>query len=89
MEEVPNEVRPTIWKCYIVNCFDEVNKNHGDSFTNHLNIACITQASSEVGDAIPFLDAHIHRKEDGTTKITVYRKKTHTYKYKHKHTLYR
>ena len=35
----------------------------------------------EVEKTIPFLDAQVTRKEDGTLKMKIYRKKTHTEQY--------
>ena len=65
--------------------FEIVKKDQWDPFTEHLNIIDPTGSikftdEPEVEKTIPFLDVQITRK-DGSPKVKVYRKKTHTNQY--------
>ena len=82
----PPEMKPKIWKRYIDDSFEIIKKDQRDPFTDYLNSIDPTGSikftdESEVEKTISFLDAQITRKEDGTLKVNVYRKKTHTDQY--------
>ena len=57
--------------------------NQRDLLTDHLNSMDMSGSirfidEPEVGGRIPFLDALVTRKSDGSIKVQVYRNKTHT-----------
>ena len=65
-----------------------VKEDSVDQVKNHLNQADVTgsiQFTHELEDAnsIPFLDTRIVRNPDGSIKLLVYRKKSHTGQYLH------
>ena len=81
-----DECKPRLWKRYVDDVLEIVKKEQVDSFTNHLNQVDKTgnirfTYESEQDGSMPFLDTLIVRKEDGTLKLVVYRKKTHTDQY--------
>ena len=83
MATAPPEIKRKIWKRYIDDLFEIIKKDQRDPFTNHLNSINPTGSikfidGPEVEKTTCFLDAQITRKEDGTLKVKVYTKKTHT-----------
>ena len=76
------EMKPEIGKRYVDDSFEILKKDERHPFTNHFNsidptgsIQCTDEP--EVKKTTPFPDAQITRKEDGTLKVKVCRKKTH------------
>ena len=75
---------PSTWYRYVDDTFSKVKKDQIDPFLLHLNkqhprIKFTTEMEKEGN--IPFLDTLVQRKEDGTIKISIYRKPTHTDQY--------
>ena len=75
---------PKIWMRYVDDTFSKLRKMHVDSFLKHLNeqhprIQFTTELQEH--GKIAFLDAQVHVKPNKTTKITIYRKATHTDQY--------
>ena len=67
--------------------FEIIKKDQRDPFTDHLDSIDPTGSikftdEPEVQKTIPFLDAQITRKEDGTLKVKVYRKNAHMDQYR-------
>jgi len=58
---------------YTVHCFSE----HLNSIDQHIQFT----SEEEKNGLIPFLDACLHVNQDGSTKVTVYRKLTHMDQY--------
>jgi len=86
MDTAPLTVRPKMWKRYVDDSFEIVNKHQRDNLTSHLNSIDPSRSiqftdEPEKDDSIPFLDALITKKHDGSLKTTVYRKATHTDQY--------
>ena len=72
---------PEIWYRYVDNTFTKLHEYDKDNFTNHLNSRdpyIQFTIEPETDGKLPFLDACANVKEDGTTKVTIYRKPTHT-----------
>ena len=75
---------PSIWMRYVDDTFSKLKRHQVDSFLAHLNaqhprIQFTTE--TEHNGQIAFLDALIHRQQDGSIKLTIYRKATHTDQY--------
>ena len=73
-----------MWLRYVDDTFVKIHEYDVDGFTAHKNsIDRNIQFTTELhlNNKMPFLDLCIHVKEDGGTKITIYRKPTHTDQY--------
>ena len=77
-------VPPEIWKRYVDDTFSKLKKIHVENFLKHLNNQHprikFTMELLE-NDRIAFLEALVHVLQDKSTKITIYRKATHTDQY--------
>ena len=79
----PIECKPRMWKRYVDDVLEIINNGKVDQLTEHLNQVDTTgnikfTHEQESEGQIPFLDTLIVRKDDGSVKLLVYRKKTHT-----------
>ncbi|XP_072033380.1 uncharacterized protein [Amphiura filiformis] len=75
---------PRIWKRYVDDTFVVIKSTHIEQFTDHINNIDpnIKFTREEVEDGkLPFLDTLVCRQQDGTLKVKVYRKPTHTEQY--------
>ena len=75
---------PAMWYRYVDDTMTKIHEYAVRSFSEHLN--SIDQhiqftSEEEKNDTIPFLDTCLHVNQDGSTKVTVYRKPTHTDQY--------
>ena len=75
-----------MWKRYVDDVLEIINNGKVDQLTEHLNQVDTTgnikfTYEQESEGQIPFLDTLIVRKDDGSVKLLVYRKKTHTDQY--------
>ncbi|XP_072033374.1 uncharacterized protein [Amphiura filiformis] len=82
----PMNCKPKLWKRYVDDILEVVNKDAVLPLTNHLNEIDDTNSikftfEEEKDGKIPFLDTLIVKREDGTVKLLVYRKATHTDQY--------
>ncbi|XP_072020422.1 uncharacterized protein [Amphiura filiformis] len=82
----PLDCAPKYWRRYVDDVL-EVNKKHTtEKLTEHLNKVDETgnikfTYEEEKDCSIPFLDTLVVRKQDGSIKLLIYRKKTHTDQY--------
>ena len=86
MATAPISCRPRLWKRYVDDILEIVNKDQVDNLTDHLNQTDHTDSikftyEKESNNSIPFLDTLIVRRPDGTVKLLVYRKATSTDQY--------
>ena len=75
---------PAFWYRYVDDTMTKIHEGAVNSFSDHLNsINPHIQFTSEEeqNDRIPFLDSCLQVNEDGSSKVTVYRKPTHTDQY--------
>ncbi|XP_072030404.1 uncharacterized protein [Amphiura filiformis] len=82
----PLTCKPRLWKRYVDDILEIVHKDQVDDLTEHLNQSDPTgnikfTYEKEQEGKIPFLDTLIVRKPDGSVKLLVYRKVTHTDQY--------
>lgn len=79
----PTSCRPTHWKSFVDNILEKIKHGHTQELTDHLNTIDSTgnikfPHEEEINRTITFLDIKIYHKDDGSIKITIYRKPTHT-----------
>ncbi len=80
------EYKPRLWKRYVDDILEIVQKGKVNALTDHINSIDETgnikfTHEEEQEGCIPFLDTLIVRKDSGSIKLLVYRKKTHTDQY--------
>ena len=76
--------RLRMWRRYVDDTFCVMNKQHTQSFLDHLNSLRPTiQFTMELerDGKLPFLDTLLTRREDGRVNIGIHRKTTHTDRY--------
>ncbi|XP_072025152.1 uncharacterized protein [Amphiura filiformis] len=84
----PLDIKPRLWKRYVDDVLEIVNKGSAEPLTEHLNQIDKTgnikfTFETEKTKQIPFLDTLIVKKPNGSIKLLVYRKATHTDQYLH------
>ncbi len=82
----PIDAKPKLWKRYVDDILDILKRDQVSVMNDHLNQMDKTDSikftyEPEVNGKIPFLDILIIRKDDGSVKLCVYRKPTHTDQY--------
>ena len=82
----PMTCKAKLWKRYVDDILEVVNKEAVNELTDHLNTIDDTNSikftyEEEKEGKMPFLDTLIVRHEDGSVKLLVYRKSTHTDQY--------
>ena len=82
----PIECRPKLWKRYVDDVLEVIKDGQVQQLTDHLNTVDTTNNikfthEPEVEGVIPFLDILITKKDDGTVKLCVSCKMTHTDQY--------
>ncbi|XP_071963828.1 uncharacterized protein [Antedon mediterranea] len=84
----PLECKPRLWKRYVDDVLEIVKQDQVENLTQHLNSSDPAGPikftyEKEYENKISFLDSLIIRKPDGSVKLLVYRKPTHTDQYLH------
>ena len=73
---------PVLWKRFVDDTFTIIQKQHKDSFLEHLNSINpsikFTSEETRPDGTMPFLDILITPKDDGSLQTSVYRKPIHT-----------
>ena len=82
----PVDCQPRNWKRYVDDVICLVHTGKAKKLQQHMNTvdptgSIIITREDEENNSMPFLDAMFTRKEDGSVKSTVYRKKTQTDQY--------
>ncbi|XP_072039565.1 uncharacterized protein [Amphiura filiformis] len=84
----PLDIKPRLWKRYVDDVLEIVKKGSAEQLTAHINQ--IDKAGNikftyetESDQQIAFLDTLIVKKQDGSIKLLVYRKKTQTDQHLH------
>ena len=82
----PIDCKPKLWKRYVDDILEIIKSGKVEALTDHLNGIDKTNSikfthEPENNGQIPFLDTLITRREDGSIKLLVYRKATHTDQY--------
>ena len=82
----PIDCRPKLWKRYVDDVLEIIKDGKVKQLTHHLNQTEPTgnikfTHEPEKDNRIPFLDTLITRKPDGSVKLLIYRKPTHTDQY--------
>ena len=82
----PMDCRPKLWLRYVDDVLEIVRKDSVQKLTDHINTIDKSESikftyEEETEGKLPFLDTLIVKKEDGTVKLLVYRKPTHTDQY--------
>ncbi|XP_072041149.1 uncharacterized protein [Amphiura filiformis] len=84
----PLDIKPRLWKRYVDDVLEIVKKGSAEQLTAHINQIDKTgnikfTYETESDQQIAFLDTLIVKKQNGSIKLLVYRKKTHTDQYLH------
>jgi len=82
----PIACKPTMWRRYVDDILEIIKRGSTQDLTDHLNTIDPTgnikfTFEEEENRKIPFLDTLIVRREDGSLKLLIFRKKTHTDQY--------
>ena len=82
----PEDIGLSLWKRYVDDIMEKIKRGNIAPLTDHLNTQDETgnikfTHEEEKDGRLPFLDVKIIRKEDGTIKLQIYRKETHTDQY--------
>ena len=75
---------PSLWLRYVDNTFTVLHEYGVEEFTEHINSIdphIKFTIEPEKNSKLPFLDLCTHTLDDGSTKITIYQKPTHTDQY--------
>ncbi|XP_072039088.1 uncharacterized protein [Amphiura filiformis] len=82
----PLDCRPKLWLRYVDDILEVIQRDSVQQLTDHINQVDKSGSikftfEQESQGQIPFLDTLIVKKDDGTVKLLVYRKPTHTDQY--------
>uniref|UniRef100_A0A1A8QXM9 Helix-turn-helix domain-containing protein n=1 Tax=Nothobranchius rachovii TaxID=451742 RepID=A0A1A8QXM9_9TELE len=82
----PAHIRPLFWRRYVDDILEIIKTGLTQTLTDHLNTVDNTgnirfTHEKETNKTMAFLDMNIHHTDDGSIKITIYRKTTHTDQY--------
>ena len=83
IDSAPPECKPKFWKRYVDNILEIIDRGQVQNLTDHLNQIDPTgnikfTFEEEADGGIAFLDTKVIRKPDGSIKLDIYRKPTHT-----------
>ena len=83
LQTAPPDIKPRFWRRFVDDVFEVVKRASEEALTAHLNSIDTTGSikftyEGETDGQLPFLDTLVTRRPDGSLKVLVYRKKTHT-----------
>ena len=86
LQSAPLDIKPRFWRRFVDDVFEVVKRGCEEALTAHLNSVDTTGSikftyEGETDGQLPFLDTLVTRRPDGSLKVLVYRKKTHTDQY--------
>ena len=82
----PNEIGLTLWKRYVDNILEKVKKGKTQIMTEHINTIDTTgnikfTSEEEEDCSLVFLNVKVHHIDDGSIKLSIYKKPMHTDQY--------
>ncbi|KAI8484070.1 hypothetical protein Bbelb_381880 [Branchiostoma belcheri] len=86
MASAPVNCKPKMWKRYVDDVLEILKKGTERELTDYLNTIDTTDSIKfthevEENGAMPFLDTLLLKNEDGTVKLLIYKRETHTDQY--------
>ena len=82
MESAPDDLRPKLWKRYVDDTLRVIRPGKVLEWSEHLMNSTGSNKfahEEETHNSVPFLDTHIHRRDNEPVKVKIYPRKTETH----------